>query len=148
MTPAADLGGLVRLTGADWRAESGAGLRPDRLALQAGEALTVTLFWQAVQPIDVDYTAFVHVAGPDGAVAAQDDGQPLDGFMPASAWLPKQVVADERNLRLPVDAAPGDYTIYAGLYDLATMQRLPVTRDGEPSGDAIPLATVTVRPAP
>ena len=148
LTPPADLGGLVQLTGADWRAENDASLRPDRLALQPGEALTVTLFWQALQPMDVDYTAFVHVVGPDGAVVAQADGQPLNGFMPASAWLPKQVVADKRSLRLPADAAPGDYTIYAGLYDLATMQRLPVTRDGEPSGDVIPLATLTVRPAP
>ena len=79
--------------------------------------------------MDVDYTAFVHVVGPDGAVAVQDDRRPLDGFMPTRAWLPGQVVADTRSLRLPADAAPGEYTVYAGLYDLDTLQRLPVTRE-------------------
>ena len=37
---------------------------------------------------------------------------------------------------------------WSGLYDLASMARLPVTRNGEPSGDSVVAATFSVQAAP
>ena len=148
LSPPAELGGLVRLTGADWQDNTRSDFDPGRTSLHPGQTFAARLFWESLQQTGVDYTAFVHVVGPDGAVAVQSDRQPLDGFMPTGTWLPGQVVSDDFPIRLPEDAMPGEYTVYAGMYDLSTMNRLPVTRDGELSGDAVPLATLTVQTAP
>lgn len=148
MKPSADLGGVVRILGADWLDTTGSAVNPERVSLQPGQEITARLFWESLQPTAVDYTAFVHVVGPDGAPLFLLDRQPLDGFMPTSTWLPGQVVSDEFVLRLPDDAAPGEYTVHTGLYDLATMQRLPVTRNGDPAGDSVPIATLIVEATP
>ncbi len=92
-----------------------------------------------------DYTAFVHVIGPDGQMAAQHDQQPLSGFIPTSYWPPRQVIADVYALTLPAGAPPGNYQIIVGLYDLATMNRLPLSRDGEAAGDSVVAATFSVQ---
>ncbi len=145
MSPPAELGGVLHMTGADWFDGSGAAINPERTQLQPGQTITARLFWQSQQQTAVDYTAFVHVVAPDGSAVVQVDRQPLDGFMPTSTWLPGQVISDDFALSLPEGAAPGEYTVYTGLYDLATMERLPVTIDGRPAGDAVPVATLTVR---
>ena len=140
LKPPAVLGDQVSLLGATWRDASGAVVAPDRLSLQPGDPFSVQLFWQADAEMDADYTAFVHVVGPDGKLAAQADQPPLHGFLPTTAWVPGQVVADTYTLTLPADAPPGEYRLLAGMYDPATMTRLPVQGDG----DAVPLGTVKV----
>ena len=92
----------------------------------------------------INYTAFGQLIGPDGQVAAQHDAQPLNGFVPTSLWYPGQTFIDHYTLTVPVDAAPGDYPLHIGLYDLATLTRLPMSRDGAPSGDSVVVATVKV----
>lgn len=139
--PAATLGENVRLLGYDvW----GNG---DQMptAVRSGEELRARLFWEVKKSLETDYTAFVHLVGPDNQLVAQHDQEPLGGFFPTSYWQPGQVVRDELyTLRLPDDAAPGTYTLYAGMYDLESGQRLPVRRDGEPTGDAVMLTTLNV----
>lgn len=144
LQPAAELGGIVEFTGVNWLDETGATFDPERTQLQPGENVTARLFWESVQPTGVDYTAFVHVVGPDGVALVQTDRQPLDGFLPTSRWLPGQVVSDDFTVQIPAGAAKGEYTVYTGLYDLATLQRLPVTRNGEPAGDTVSIGTLIV----
>ena len=69
----------------------------------------------------VDYTVFVQALAADGRVAAQSDSQPVAGTYPTGIWSPGEVVADTHRLTLP----PGEYRLVAGMYDLATMKRLP-----------------------
>ena len=64
--------------------------------------------------------------------------------MPTSAWLPDQTVADGYTIQLPEDAAPGQYHVYIGMYNLATMERLPITRDSQQNGDAVLVATLNI----
>lgn len=143
MKPPADLGTQARLMGSTWYDDTGT-LRPDRTPVQPGQPLSVQLHWQAKELIDVDYTVFVHVIGPDGSVVVQSDRQPLNGFMPTTAWIPDQVVIDEHVFVLPESAPHGEYEIYTGMYDLATMERLPVSRAGEITGDSVELAKLRV----
>jgi hypothetical protein len=89
-----------------------------------GEA-TLTLYWQALQALDKDYTVFLHVLGADGKIASQQDSQPLGGQYPTGVWSPGEVVADPYTLPLP----PGEYRLAVGMYDLATMTRLGVGAD-------------------
>ena len=49
-------------------------------------------------------------------------------------------------MTLPADAPPGNYRVIIGWYDLATMERLPMTQNGKAIGDAYEVATFTVQP--
>src|SRR5690606_4947424 len=62
----ASLGDAIRLHGAD--------------VTQMGDALTVGLVWQALAPPAVSEKVFVHLVGPDGALAAQSDAVPAQGY--------------------------------------------------------------------
>ncbi|CAN5728076.1 hypothetical protein BH10CHL1_BH10CHL1_39330 [soil metagenome] len=136
LAPAAEFGKVVKLLGTD--------LAPDASVAQ-GETLEIQLQWQAMRTIHTDYTIFAHLLGPDGKLVAQQDKQPLDGFFPTSRWLPAQLVADSYQLALPSTAAPGQYTLEVGLYNLADGQRLPVVRGDKTVGDSLTIATVQVR---
>jgi hypothetical protein len=80
---------------------------------------------------------------PDGRLVAQHDKQPLDGFYPTSRWLSNQPVVDEFVLQPPAGLPPGRYTLYTGLYDLASGQRLLAETD-QTTTDAWLLATFDV----
>jgi 4-amino-4-deoxy-L-arabinose transferase-like glycosyltransferase len=111
-----------------------------------GTMFNVRAFWQARDWPKTDYTAFVHLVGPDGALVDQMDKPPLQGFLPTSTWYPGQQVVDDFTLTLPEQAQPGVYTLYTGFYDPMTMARLPLVHNNEPIGDAFVLGTVTVEP--
>jgi hypothetical protein len=99
------------------------------LCLKPGDALQVTLFWEAVAPIDVDYTVFLHVRDERGETLAQSDRQPLDGHYPTSQWQPGETIAQPLDVDLPRGLATGSYSLYVGLYQLDTMARLPLEDD-------------------
>jgi hypothetical protein len=123
----------------------GATLTPSH-TVSPGTAITARLFWQAQDWLSTDFTAFVHIVGPDGRLAAQMDKPPLDGFLPTSTWYPGQRVVDEFTMTLPNDAAPGVYTLYTGFYDPTTQARLPISQGEQAVGDAFVVGTVTVEP--
>ncbi len=97
---------------------------------ESGEALDVTLLWQAEQPIDKDYVVFVHVLNSDGKLVASHDGLPGNGRFPTSAWLPGITIPDTHSIALPPDLPAGDYLLKAGLYAPDTGQRLAATTAG------------------
>jgi len=114
-------------------------------AVRPGETLRVTLFWQARQWIAQDYTVFVHLVDSQGQRWAQHDGPPQDGALPTSAWNPGELLRDEHLLTVDTQAPPGDYRLAIGLYDPATLQRLPVVdAQGQAAGDAVLLGPLTV----
>lgn len=109
-------------------------------ALNPGESITVTLYWQARSSIPEDYTVFVHFLNEQGQRWGQHDGQPMGGFYPTSFWQPGDIVLDEHTLTLAADAPPGTYHLDVGLYRLSDMQRLStLDAEGRPSGNAISL---------
>ena len=112
----------------------------------AGTPLSLSLYWQALVRVPHDYTVFVHLCDDAGTPLAQSDGQPIDGALPTSLWLPKIVVRDERTIDLPAALPPGAYHLRVGLYRLETMERLEVIAPQHAVADrAVELTTVTVR---
>ncbi len=103
---------------------------PGGATLTITTARTVTLAWQALQPIDFDYNVFVHAVDADGNRVAQWDGQPLrDGEpYPMTAWPVGEVVENSYRLELDPDAAPVQ-RVLVGLYNWQTGERLPVSGD-------------------
>jgi hypothetical protein len=94
--------------------------------IQPGQAVTVTLYWQALEPVSDDYSVFIHLLDTEGQLHGQHDGPPVNGRYPAHSWLPNQTVKDETVLVLDPDLPPGDYRVAVGLYSLETGQRLEV----------------------
>jgi hypothetical protein len=75
----------------------------------------------------------------------QLDGQPVCGTLPTSEWEPGQYVVDPYRIAISDEAPPGAVPLTVGMYDLATMQRLPVTAsDGAPAGDYITISEVEI----
>ncbi len=116
-----------------------------------GETLHVTLYWQALAPLDQDYTAFVHLLGQhnpatNGPLWAGHDSQPNDRQYPTSHWQPGQTILDVHPLAVPLDIPPGQYQLEVGLYLLATMTRLPAsdTRGNPLPDDAALVGAVAV----
>lgn len=104
----------------------GSGLRLAGYAFDAAGGLK--LHWQALAPIDVDYTVFVHVKKADGNAAAQHDGMPQLGAYPTRLWVAGEYVADAHPLQLP----SGRYRAAVGLYAAETGTRLQLA-DGSDS---------------
>jgi hypothetical protein len=130
----ADLGGQIRLLGAV----------AGETSVQPGETLTLTLYWQALGPVDRDYTVFVHLLGQYDRVLAQRDAPPGLGARPTSQWATGQVVADPYLLALPEAAyAPDEAVWEVGLYDAKTGQRLSIAGDG----DNAQFGMISIQPA-
>lgn len=136
LDPPAQLGGVVTLLGVDVQTDE---------PIQVGDTLRARLYWQVDSRPQSDYTAFTHLVGPDGNLVAQRDQMPLGGFYPTSYWRAGQIIPDGTyEVALPEDAQPGTYTLYAGMYDRDTRERLQVTRAGEPAGDAVPVMQLEI----
>lgn len=110
----------------------------------ADDGLSLMLAWQPIRPPDVNYVTFIHLIAEDGTLAAQYDRAPLQGVAPSILWREDDILLDAYQLDLPPDLPPGEYQLLIGLYDLATVTRLPVQVDHVPAGDAIHVATVIV----
>jgi len=109
-----------------------------------GGTLHLTLYWQALAPMDRAYTVFAHLVGPGGQLVAQWDNMPLEGGWPTTCWVPGEIVADPYDIPIPSGAAPGDYTLEAGFYILETGERLPVSGPAATDDGRVILATVPV----
>jgi hypothetical protein len=88
--------------------------------------LTLTLFWQATAPIEVDFTVFVQLVDATNTIVAQQDHKPQEGFYPTPYWQPGEEIIDTHILPLPLTLPPGGYTLLLGLYEVETGQRLQI----------------------
>jgi hypothetical protein len=109
------------------------------ITVPPGTPLALDLVWQANAVPSRDYTVFVQLLDANGRLVVQYDAQPRGGLFPTSAWAAGDRLADP--VQLVVPATSGDYRLVAGMYELASGRRL-----GSSAGDAVPLATVQVRP--
>jgi 4-amino-4-deoxy-L-arabinose transferase-like glycosyltransferase len=115
---------------------------------QSGSAAAGVVFidlgWRIDEAVAGDYTRFVHLIDADGQLVAQVDSFPLDGFLPTSAWNPRLPVHETVHVDLPTNLPGGDYSVVVGLYDLATLERLPVSVGEVAVGDSIPVGQLEI----
>lgn len=110
-----------------------------------GQTVDVALEWQALQPLEEDYTVFVHLLGPDGQLHGQVDSWPVQGTYPTSAWPLDEPITDRYQVQLNADAPAGAYRVEVGLYLLATNTRLPLVDEaGTLTGDKLSLSGLVV----
>jgi hypothetical protein len=114
-----------------------------------GPLLNVTLYWEALVPLEADYWHFVHLTPAGGEeVVVQHDSMPQQNSYPTSQWTAGEIVADGLRLDLG-QAPPGSYWLSVGLYEHlgGTLPRLAVVDDGGqalPGGRLVLPETITV----
>ncbi|UCG23813.1 MAG: glycosyltransferase family 39 protein [Chloroflexota bacterium] len=116
--------------------------------LPAGDSLGLTLVWRSLAgDLRSSYKVFVHLVDDEGEIVAQSDNEPVGGFRPTTSWRAGEVLSDDHSLNIPAEIGPGKYTLWAGLYDPETSQRLPIYVDGQEQPDGrLKLATLTRQP--
>ncbi|MCS7001759.1 MAG: hypothetical protein NZ518_02815, partial [Dehalococcoidia bacterium] len=106
----------------------GAVVQKDRAG--EGSDVRVSLYWQALRPVNASYRVFVHMINPVYHVYAQKDNRPAYDRWPTSLWQGGEVVRDDYRLRPVAGTPPGVYQIAVGLYDERTGRRLPIEGAG------------------
>jgi hypothetical protein len=102
----AGLGPAVR-----WR-----GYDLDTTTFRPGDAVPITLYWEATTPVGQDWTTFIHLLDENGEKVGQVDQPPGDGYYPPSGWQPGLLVADQYELPLDSALKPGRYKLIFGWY--------------------------------
>jgi hypothetical protein len=69
--------------------------------LQPGDEITVTLYWQPVQALTIDYTSYVHLLNSAGQGMTQSDHRPGGVYYPSSNWQEGEILIDRHRLTLP-----------------------------------------------
>lgn len=125
----ADFGGVLRLLGYDMAfATAPSPCRPVgpvfrplaaiAYPLEPGGRLCLTLYWQALAPMERNWTVFIHLLGENDTVIAQRDTYPGLGRLPTAAMTPGQTFADTYALDVPITAyAPDVARVQIGFYD-------------------------------
>ncbi len=109
------------------------------LEFAPGKKIVLILYWRPTDsaPPPYDYSIFVHLLDPDGNCVAGWDGQPLQGQYPTRFWRPGESLLDYWVFFLPEGTPPGPVALRVGIYDPISLERLPVTIDGQPAGDGV-----------
>ncbi len=110
-----------------------------------GGYVDLTLLWEVLTFAPTDYAVFTHLH--DGvAMLGQLDGQPVCGIRPTTTWQPAEIVVDVYRIPIKRDAPTGPVSLYVGMYDGRTGDRLPVSNsDGLLLGDNVHLTDVVIR---
>jgi len=91
-----------------------------------GDAVQITLHWQSLRRMEVDYKFFVHLYDVESdALVAQVDVMPHDWAYPTTWWEAGEVVSDEITFSL-AGVPPGTYRLGVGVYDSHTGERLAI----------------------
>ena len=118
----------------------------ERAPVRPGEAIEVTLCWEALADMDEDYSLYIHLFGRDGHKIGQRDSYHGGGNYPSSQWQPGDLFCDR--YLVPVDrqaSGPVAAELEVGVYRLATQGNLPVSDSaGNPVGRPV-LTRVKVR---
>ena len=109
-----------------------------------GEELELVLYWRAEGDVQENYTVFVQVLNADGFLVAQKDNEPGQGGYPTSIWEAGQTVSDKYLVPMPDGLPAGDYRIIVGMYTLPSVERLPVSVNGQIVGDHVELSLLRV----
>jgi 4-amino-4-deoxy-L-arabinose transferase-like glycosyltransferase len=101
----------------------------------------VVLEWEAIQPLEEDYTVFLHLYDSHGRRIAQTDSLITDGYLrPTSRWKPGAAGSALYHLSIPPATPPGKYELEVGVYLLETGERLRlVDSSGAPRSTSVRL---------
>jgi 4-amino-4-deoxy-L-arabinose transferase-like glycosyltransferase len=110
-----------------------------------GDTVSLELYWSSLNPVNEDYTVFIHLLDEAGNLVGQGDGPPVNGHYPTSAWSSGEVILDTHVIPISDEVASGRYDLVAGLYRVSDGTRLLAKPlQGEPT-DTVVLGEIYVR---
>ena len=92
------------------------GYRLSSRTLEPGDALGLTLLWQASGPTAQRWKVFTHLLDGTSAVVAQRDAEPADNLKPTTTWTPGERIEDNYGILVPEGLPAGTYTLEIGMY--------------------------------
>jgi hypothetical protein len=144
-------GGLERRSGAEFGNELRLGaFAVERSQLPPGGGTALTLEWEAIKPLSVDYHILVSLNGADGSAWDNQEVSILSrGEDAVSDWAAGRWVVQVVPVSVPEQAPPGDYQVYVSVYDSKNRRPAPVTYrpsavPGAQERD-VPIATIEVK---
>jgi hypothetical protein len=87
----------------------------ERSQFQPGAHVTLTLYWQMLEPLASGHRIFVHL-GQGEDRWAQRDVHPGCGLLSEDDWIPGKVVADRYSFVIDPATPPGWYPMQVGMY--------------------------------
>ncbi|MBI5714848.1 MAG: glycosyltransferase family 39 protein, partial [Chloroflexi bacterium] len=103
-----------------------------------GETLTVTLYWEALKPIEANHAVFLQLVDEESTKVAQRQTISGLGMYQPTRWKVGEVIADVIPLSTDANAsAPREYAIIGGMLDEKSGERLPMTRSDYKLGTVI-----------
>jgi hypothetical protein len=103
----------------------------------------ITTWWKLPGPMPADTVFFVHVTKE--GFQAPGDHTPGDWMYPADRWKAGEILEDRTLFQLPpFTMKPGTYSVYIGVYNRSTGQRLKIVEGPNDGSDRILLGTFKV----
>jgi hypothetical protein len=116
-------------------------------AVQAGEALDISLYWQVDNQPPGDYLLFVHLIDGAGTMVSQRDTHPGLGNFPSSQWRPGDRFVEHIRLYVPKTAyGPEVGTLSIGLYEPDGYRLAVNDASGRKIGDSLTLTEISIVP--
>jgi hypothetical protein len=144
-------GGLERRSGAEFGGELRLGaFAVDQSVLPPGGQTALTLEWEAIRPLSVDYHILISVNGSDGSAWDNQEISLLSrGEDAASDWGAGRWLVQVVTIAISPEAPPGDYQVYVSAYDTKNRRTAPVTYRPSAGPGAqerdVPVATIEVK---
>lgn len=99
--------------------------------VEAGDILPLTLFWEALEPLEERYKVFIHLLDAQDHIVGQRDAEPGGGAKITTAWQKGEIIADNYGVLILPGTPPGQYRVEVGIYSLLSGERLPTKEGGE-----------------
>jgi uncharacterized membrane protein len=112
-----------------------------------GKVNDVITHWRVAERPARDGVIFLHMLDAQGKLISQDDNPPIvDGLVRSTTtYRQGEGINQLHRLEIPADLPPGQYQLYAGVYDRQGMVRWPAQQDDRPAkDDLIFLGTITI----
>ncbi len=107
-------------------------------AIVRDKALVTIFAWRVETIVERDYTLFVHLVDTNNNIVAQSDELLVTVGETTSQWQPTRWYITATVLPLEASVPRGTYRLRIGLYDAATLERLPIVdAQGQPLGDQL-----------
>ena len=102
------------------------------------------MVWRCLREMGTPFTVFTHLLDEGQQVRGQQDNPPLEGRYPTTLWVPQEVIVDPYEITVGENALPGRYVLEVGMYDPATVTRLPVRSPAGEDTDRVLLGRIEV----
>lgn len=116
----------------------------DRRVAEPGDTVHLTLYWRALNRMEVNYKVFAHVLGEENEIWANSDSPLTDEAVCTNRWEPGTVVKEVRALTIVEAAPPGFYDLELGLHGSGHGRLKILTEDGRQLGNRTLLTKLRV----